>query len=134
MATDRSSPLTAPLRAGADGLLAAQAGVELLIDHGRFLNRADFRERFVDVFTQNDLELAEVNWVQMIAAMDHQEFACSSSEEQVLRLAASIADGIPVDLREALTGLDTANLNRLTTAILHANGHCPSSTSSTDNP
>ncbi len=122
MAPDHPPSLAAPLRAWADGLLATQAGVELLIDHGQYLNRADFRERFVDVFTVGGLELAEINWIQVIAAMDHHEFVCSASEAQVLRLAASIADGIPVDLRDALTGLDTANLTRLTTAILHANG------------
>ena len=119
MPTDQPCPLAQPLRACADGLLPNQAGVELLIDHGRFLHRADFRQRFVDVFTNDGLELAEINWAKAITAMDRQEFACSGSEARVLRLAASIADGIPVDLREALTGLDTANLNRLTTAILN---------------
>jgi hypothetical protein len=30
----------------------------------------------------------------------------------VLRLAASLADGIPADLRDAFTGMDTANVDR----------------------
>lgn len=129
MPTDQSCPLTQPLRACAHGLLPTEAGVELLIDHGRFLHRADFRQRFVDVFTDNGLKFAEINWAKAITAMDHHDFACSGSEARILRLAASIADGIPVDLREALTSLGTININRLTTAIRHANGHrrhpCP---------
>jgi hypothetical protein len=126
MPTDQPCPLTQPLRACADGLLPTEAGVELLIDHGRFLHRADFRQRFVNVFTDNSLEFAEINWAKAITALDHHDFACSGSEARILRLAASIADGIPVDLRETLTGLDTTNINHLTTAILHANGRRPS--------
>jgi hypothetical protein len=125
MATRQPSPLATPLRAHADGLLSAEAGVGLLLDHGLLQQRADFRERFVDVFTISGLELAEVNWGKVVAALDRHEFACSSGEARVLRLAASIAGGIPVDLREALTSLDTTNLDHLTTAILHANGHRP---------
>ena len=125
MATRPPSPLAAPLRAYADGLLTAEAAVELLIDHGLLQHRADFRERFVDVFTISGLELAEINWSKLVAALDRHEFGCSSGEAQVLRLAASIADGIPVDLREALTSLDTTNLARLNMAILHVNGHRP---------
>jgi hypothetical protein len=40
----------------------------------------------------------------------------------VLRLAASLAGGIPVDLRDALTGMDTANVDRAVRAMLHASG------------
>lgn len=37
----------------------------------------------------------------------------------MLRIAASLADGIPLDLRDALTGLDTDNLTLVAQAILH---------------
>ena len=40
----------------------------------------------------------------------------------MLRLAASLADGIPVDLRDALTGIDDHNINLVITAVLHASG------------
>jgi hypothetical protein len=40
----------------------------------------------------------------------------------VLRLAASVADGIPVDLRDAMTGMDAANVDRAVQAMLHAAG------------
>jgi hypothetical protein len=40
--------------------------------------------------------------------------------------AASIANGNPVALREAITTLDNTNLPHLLTAIRHAAGHQPS--------
>jgi phage terminase Nu1 subunit (DNA packaging protein) len=43
----------------------------------------------------------------------------------MLRITASLADGIPVDLREALTSLDQRNLDLLVTAICHACGQRP---------
>jgi hypothetical protein len=43
----------------------------------------------------------------------------------MLRLTASLAGGVPVDLREALNGLDQRNLDLLVTAIRHACGQPP---------
>ncbi|HWG65584.1 MAG TPA: hypothetical protein VG253_28200 [Streptosporangiaceae bacterium] len=43
----------------------------------------------------------------------------------MLRLAASLADGIPVDLRDVFTGMDTANVDRAVRAMLHASGRRP---------
>jgi hypothetical protein len=40
-------------------------------------------------------------------------------------LSASLAGGIPVDLRDAATGLDDRNIQRLLTAIQHASGQRP---------
>jgi hypothetical protein len=40
-------------------------------------------------------------------------------------LSASLAGGIPADLRDAATGLDDRNVQRLVTAILHASGKRP---------
>ena len=47
---------------------------------------------------------------------------CSSSEAQVLAIAASIAEGSPVDLRDALSGLDDHNLSLVAEAVAHAGG------------
>ena len=41
----------------------------------------------------------------------------------MLRLAASLAIGILVDLRDTLTGLDRNNAERIVHAIEHATGH-----------
>ena len=48
---------------------------------------------------------------------------CSGGEGRVLRIAASIAEGVPVDLREAATGLDVNNAALAAAAVLHAAGH-----------
>ena len=49
---------------------------------------------------------------------------CSDGERQVLLVAASIAGGIPVDLREAALRMDAANAGRAARAVCHAAG-CP---------
>jgi len=48
---------------------------------------------------------------------------CSSGEGQALRIAASVADGVPVDLREAVTSLDGRNAVPVAAVVLHAAGH-----------
>jgi hypothetical protein len=47
---------------------------------------------------------------------------CSDGERQVVLVAASIAGGIPVDLREAVLCLDAVNAARVAQAICHAAG------------
>ena len=47
---------------------------------------------------------------------------CSDGERQVLLVAASIAEGIPVDLREAALCMDGANAARAAQAVCHAAG------------
>jgi hypothetical protein len=48
---------------------------------------------------------------------------CSDGERQVLLVAASIAGGIPVDLREAALCMDAANAARAAQAVCHVAGH-----------
>ena len=43
----------------------------------------------------------------------------------MLKLTASLADGIPVSLRDTVTGLDDRNVHLLITAIGHATGKRP---------
>ena len=47
---------------------------------------------------------------------------CSDGERQVLLIAASIAEGIPVDLREAALCMDAVNAARAAQAVCHAAG------------
>lgn len=47
---------------------------------------------------------------------------CSDGERQVLLVAASIAGGIPVDLREAALCLDAVNAARAAQAVCRAAG------------
>jgi hypothetical protein len=48
---------------------------------------------------------------------------CSDGERQVLLVAASIAAGVPVDLREAALCMDAANAARAARAVCRAAGH-----------
>ena len=76
----------------------------------------------------------EVRWEpfrgRLVAAVDFAAAAdvvqgvlpCSDGERQVLLVAASIAEGIPVDLREAALCMDAANAARAAWAVCHAAG------------
>jgi hypothetical protein len=66
--------------------------------------------------------LAAVDWAAAVAALDAGRLPCSSSEAQMLRLAASIAGGVAVDLGAALSGLDEGNISLVAAAVLRAAG------------
>jgi hypothetical protein len=69
--------------------------------------------------------MVAIDWPAVITALDAGDLPCSGGEARILRLAASLAHGIPVDLRDALTGLDARNTDLIRQAVLHANGHRP---------
>jgi hypothetical protein len=120
--------LTAALRACAAGLYPLEAGTGLLISTGTFLHRDDFTSRFITVATgisDGTTPMADIDWDAAIAALHAGELPCSGGERRVLELSSSLAGGIPVDLRDAVTGLDDDNITRLVTAILHASGKRP---------
>jgi len=124
MTTDE---LTAALRACAAGLYPLEAGVSLLTE-GAFLRRDDFTSRFITTGTSisdGTTLMASIDWDAVAAALHAGEIPCSGGERRVLMLSASLAGGIPVDLRDATTGLDDRNVQRLVTAILHASGKRP---------
>jgi hypothetical protein len=106
-------------------LYAAEAAAELLIGHERWLRRSDFVGGFIEVGLDLmcDTPMAFVEWAAVVAALDGRRLPCSGSEEQVLRIAASIAVGARLDLGAALTGLDEDNVVRVAAAVLHAAGH-----------
>jgi hypothetical protein len=117
--------LPAALRACAAGIYTAEAGVGLLIANGTFLHRDDFTSRFISyatILADGTATMAAIDWPAAIAALDVGELPCSGGEQRILRLAASLAGGIPVSLSDAITGLDRGNLSHLLTAIRHASG------------
>lgn len=98
--------------------------MELLIEHRTWLGRGDFTNRFVDVVDGMDgVAMAFVEWTEAVKALDAGDLPCSSREGQILRLAASIAEGVPVNLGEAVGALDAANAARAAQAVLRASGH-----------
>jgi hypothetical protein len=69
--------------------------------------------------------MAAIDWDAAATALHAGEIPCSAGEQRILMLSASLAGGIPVDLRDAAAGLDDRNVQRLVTAILHASGKRP---------
>ena len=120
--------LAAALRACAAGLYPLEAGTALLIASETFLHRGDFTSRFIQHGTSisdGATMMASVDWDAAITALHAGELPCSGGERRVLELSASFADGIPVNLRDAVTGLDDGNIALLVTAVLHASGKRP---------
>jgi hypothetical protein len=116
--------LAAALRAAAAGVLAGEAGTELLVSSGHFLHREDFTTRFTETAASisDGTVMAWADWDAAVAALDSGRLPASSGEKAVLRLAASLANGNPVSLRDTVTGLDDRHLALLTDAIRHAAG------------
>ena len=117
--------LVAALRTCAAGLYPLEAGTELLIANGTFLHRDDFTSRFIEHGTSGGTPMAAIDWDAAITALNGGGLPCSGGERRILQLAASLAAGTPVSLRDTVTGLDHDNAARLLTAIRHAAGKRP---------
>jgi hypothetical protein len=117
--------LAAGLRAHAQGLCCLEAAAELLIAQ-TWLHRNDFTSRFITLHAGigSGQQAAVIDWPAVIAALGT-SLPCSGGEQRMLKITASLADGIPVDLRDTLTGLDQRNLRLVTIAIGHAAGQRP---------
>ena len=118
--------LAAAIRAGADGLYSLEAACDLVISTG-WLHRDDFNcfVSTVTSITEGATELAHIDWQAVVSSRDAGLLPCGSGENRILRLAASIAAGIPVDLNEALCGLDQSSISLVVRAVRHANGQRP---------
>ena len=125
----REPGLAGAVRAGAGGLYSLEAACELVIGTG-WLRRDDFTcfIRTGTSLTDGVTELACIDWQSVIASRETGLLPCSSGENRILRLAASIAAGIPVDLNDALSGLDQASISLVVRAVRHANGQRPDQT------
>ena len=67
--------------------------------------------------------LAAVDFEAAARALEAGVLPCCGGAGRVRRIAASIAGGVPVDLGEAVTGLDENNAVLAAAAVLHAAGH-----------
>jgi len=108
----------------AAGLCADTAAVALIAGHGHFLHQPGFRRVIAagsPVLTGEPA--AVIRWRAAVHALDTGRLPCSTSEEAVLRIAASLGDpAIGVHLRQVLGGLDRRNITLVTAAITAANG------------
>jgi hypothetical protein len=104
--------LSTGLRVWARGLWCLRVAVELLIGHRHWLWRSDFGDvalkRGRQVFTGE--RFVTVDFVAAAEALAAGALPCSPDERQILLIAASIAEGTPVDLRAACEGLDAGSV------------------------
>lgn len=119
----------AALRAQAGESLCVLAAVDLLAGHGFWLLDEVFVFRFVEVWASG-VDGTLRAWVDWQGAADASQeswrlLRCSDSQGQVLRIAASLAEGVPVDLRDALSGLDGPTVALVVVAVGTATGHGP---------
>ena len=113
------------MRAWAKGLFSTEAAVELLIGHRSWLSRGDFLEIAVEFGygIGDGAVMAAVDWEAAVAALETGRLPCSGGGGRMLRLAASMAGGVAVDLGSALPGLDERNITLIAGAVLQAAGH-----------
>jgi hypothetical protein len=112
-----ASSLPAEIRAAAEGLYTLEAAAGLIIAHGTWLGRDDFAR-----FIHHGTGTAAIDWEAAIGALDIGELPSSAGEKRMLRLAAGLADQAPVNLGDAITGIDQCNLSIPIRAVLHAAG------------
>ena len=114
------------------GINAETAAVDLIAHHGVWLHRPDFAP-----FLQHgrchatDEPMAAIRWRAAHTALQRGQLPCSGSEANVLRIAASLAAGIPIRLRHVLGNLDHRNIAHVMRAIGLANDTWPLSTKDT---
>lgn len=116
--------LTGQLLDAADGILADTAAVRLIISHQNFLHRDAFRRVIhAGASISTGQPLAVIGWDAALRALDAGQMPCASSEQAILRIAASLGDpAIGVRLRTVLGNLDARNITLVTSAITTANG------------
>jgi hypothetical protein len=104
--------------------IPADTAAGLIIGHGHFLHREDFR-RVITVGARigTGQPLAVISWPDALHVLEDGLLPCASCEQAVLRIAASLGDpGIPVHLRAVLGSLDARNITLVADAITAANG------------
>jgi hypothetical protein len=69
--------------------------------------------------------MAWIDWDAVITALDGGRLPASGGEKRIIRIAASLAAGYPVSLRDVIPGLDQRNLELVTIAIRRTAGQRP---------
>jgi hypothetical protein len=114
--------LAVALRNSAAGSYQAEAAVELLIAHGSWLRRGDFRAQAIWADGGADEFVVGIDWGS--AAELLHDAPASASERRILSIALALVEGQahPVDLGDALSSLDGANTANVIHAVAHAAG------------
>ena len=117
---DDFAEVAAALSRSARGVYAQEAAVRLLVEHEHWPLRL-MGEALVDTETEGGVVFAAVRWPDVVGALESRLVA-SGGERRVLLVAASLGGGVPVDLGDAVSGLDRENLHLVLAALSHANG------------
>lgn len=100
-----------------------EAAVLLLITSGHWLPQLQYAGLItLDGDVEGEGQWAHINWSDLDGALRIGTITGRISDHQVLRAAASIADGHPLDLGDLATGLDRHALTLVLAAIAHAAG------------
>ena len=67
--------------------------------------------------------IAAIDWGAAWTALEDGHLPCSSGERQILRVVVSIAEGVPIDLRDVVSCLDEVSSVLVARAVLAAGGH-----------
>lgn len=115
------------LQRWAAGHLPTMAAVDLLIGHEHWLTRLPFLRRVSVDDTMSRL-VATPHWAELCdlitgrADDSDAPLYDSDSEQSMLAIACSLAGGLELDLGNALTSLDRANLRLVADAVLAVDG------------
>ena len=116
--------LESALLRAAVGDYAAEAAVLLLADSGHWLPTLQ-AAGLVAIALDDDADggpWAAVQWGELDRALRAGVITGSGGQLRLLRAAASLADGQPVDLADLTAGVDRAELTLLLAALAHAAG------------
>lgn len=114
------------LREHVVGITTETAAVDLLVNHRVWLTRPDFA-RFIQHGRCHSTgqPMTMIRWRAIHLALAHGQLPCSNSEAHILRIAASLAVGVPISLRKILGCLDHRNITHVIRAIGIANDTWP---------
>lgn len=110
--TDVDAGLHTQLRAWAEGSNPLAAAVELLIRGGLAYGGAPW------IRTDHGWDTSAIDFDRL----GYEIGALSGGQQRLARIASSLGQGVPVDLREDVAGLDLAHTRWVMTAVAHAAG------------
>jgi hypothetical protein len=104
-----TSQLSIALRAAAAGIHPDEAAAGLIIGHAAFLQRGDFTRHIETAACASDgTPMAWIDWDAVITALDGGRLPASGGEKRIIRIAASLAAGHPVSLRDVIPASTSA--------------------------
>jgi hypothetical protein len=116
-------PLAPILLHQASGDRGLEAAITLLAETGCWLDRDDFTSRYAVHDLDDDgsgTAVICIDWEGAVAALGRDELPCGADEGAILELAASLAAGHPVSLRDVLPRIGQPSAGMAVAAVAHA--------------